>query len=421
MKHTPRVNRSSLNGGSADNRTITISFIGSVLIHGTLMALLFVGFDHTPRISMAPSAINVTMISTRDLPPPPPPPAVKVKTANLSPKSSQQAEAPAVVEEELPAGEPDGQEEEAPAVEEPVEPAVPEPPAEEPETAAPEPTPPPEPEVKKAALKKPAELPEPIPPPTAKEQVVLKEKVVIEDAPKEAEKVKPKPEKPVEKAKTTEEKPKTDEVASGDTEAATQAKAAEPKLIKSSAKNRKAGNDQKSVITPSAARQESIKDAIDKVKAKRGAGGQGTGSAVAANTGGAAGGAAGTAGEAGQSGGVAGGTGRAGGLIGGTGKGGGISGSINDIYKAQISYQIERNWAFSSNLAGGRKDLRTILVITILPSGEIQNPRYEQRSGNSFLDQSAYNAVMKSNPLPPLPRGLSEYTIALVFTPTGLN
>lgn len=415
MKHTPRVNRSSLNGGSADNRTITISFIGSVLIHGILMALLFVGFDHTPRISMAPSAINVTMISTQDLPPPPPPPAMKVKTANLSPKSSEQAEAPAVIEEEPPAGEPDGQEEEAPAVEKP-EPATPEPPAEEPETAAPEPTPPPEPEVKKASLKKPAELPEPIPPPTAKEQVVLKEKVVIEDAPKEAEKVQPKPEKPVKKTKPAEEKPKADQVASGDAEATPQAKAAvEPKLIKSSAKNRKAGNDQKSVITPSAARQESIKDAIDKVKAKakRGAGGQGTGSTVAANTGGAAGGAAG------QSGGVAGGV--TGGLIGGTGKGGGISGSISDIYKAQISYQIERNWAFSANLAGDRKDLRTILVITILPSGEIQNPRYEQRSGNSFLDQSAFNAVMKSNPLPPLPRGLSEYTIALVFTPTGLN
>lgn len=419
MKNIPRVHRSPLNGGAADNRTITISFIGSVLIHASLLVLLFVGFDHTPRISMAPSAINVTMISTRDLPPPPPPAAVKVKSANLSPKSSEQAEAPAVIEEELPAGEPDGQEEVAPAVEEP-EPAVPEPPSEEPETAAPEPAPP-EPEVKKAALKKPAEIPEPVPPPTAKEQVVLKEKVVVEDAPKEAEKVQPKPEKPAEKPKTAEEKPKTAQAGSEDTEAASRAKEPEPKVIKSGAKNRKAGNDQKSVVTPSAARAESIKDAIDKVKAKRGSGGQGSGSTVAASTGGSAGGAAGQTGEAGQPGGVVGGTGKPGGLIGGIGKGGGISGSINDIYKAQISYQIERNWAFSANLAGGRKDLRTILVITILPSGEIQNPRYEQRSGNSFLDQSAYNAVMKSNPLPPLPRGLSEYTIALVFTPTGLN
>ncbi len=98
-----------------------------------------------------------------------------------------------------------------------------------------------------------------------------------------------------------------------------------------------------------------------------------------------------------------------------------MTGAISDIYKAQISYQIERNWAFSANLAGGRKDLRTILVITIQPTGQIQNLWYEQRSGNNFLDQSAYNAVMKSNPLPPLPKGYGEYTIALVFTPAGLN
>ena len=55
------------------------------------------------------------------------------------------------------------------------------------------------------------------------------------------------------------------------------------------------------------------------------------------------------------------------------------------------------------------------------PGSEVRGRWFKDRSGNSYLDDSAYRAVMKSNPLPPLPRGYNAYTVALVFTPSGLN
>jgi len=101
--------------------------------------------------------------------------------------------------------------------------------------------------------------------------------------------------------------------------------------------------------------------------------------------------------------------------------GGGPGGEIGNIYGQQLAYHIQQNWAFSSSLAGGRRDLLSILRITILSDGHITEIDFEQRSGNNYLDESAYRAVMKSDPLPPPPGGASEYTVGLRFTPDGLN
>ena len=329
MKEHSQEKWSPFNGRTVDYSILTSSFIGSVLVHAILFGMLFVGFDHTPRIAAMPSAINVTMISTGDLPKAPPAPAGKTKAVEPSPQSPEEPEAPLVTAEDLTAMEP-----EEPAPVEDVPEAAPEPPAKEPETMAPVEQPP-EPAVKKPALKKPADLPKPIPP-KSKEQVVIKDAPKAEEPPPVKEKPKPAPE-------TTEAKPKTAEP--------------KPKVIKPDAKTQKVADNQKSVVSPAAARAESIKEAINKVKARaRKAGGsQSGGSALAANRTGSA------DGKSGQVGG------------GGTGQAGMMTGAISDIYKAQISYQIEQNWAFSANLAGGRKDLRTILVITILPTGE--NPK----------------------------------------------
>lgn len=143
----------------------------------------------------------------------------------------------------------------------------------------------------------------------------------------------------------------------------------------------------KAVVKPEENREESIKEAIQRVRKK-----------IAVDQQGAASG-------------------------GSSGSGGGLGrrGGIDDIYKAQLSYQIERNWVFSDQLARGDKHLRSVIVIRIQPTGHIQDIWFEQRSGNAYLDDSAYKAVMKSNPLPPLPKGYPEYTIALVFTPSGLR
>ncbi len=94
-----------------------------------------------------------------------------------------------------------------------------------------------------------------------------------------------------------------------------------------------------------------------------------------------------------------------------------------DIYKTEISYHIEKNWVFNEQLAEGRKDLAAILVIKIMPDGEIRDIWFEKKSGNDYFDDSAYKAVKKSSPLPPLPKGYLRpfYNIGLIFTPSGLR
>ncbi len=87
--------------------------------------------------------------------------------------------------------------------------------------------------------------------------------------------------------------------------------------------------------------------------------------------------------------------------------------------------RINRNWAFSEHLASRRFNLEAVLVIKIRGDGEIVNIWFEKKSGDRYFDNSAYNAVVKSNPLPPLPQAYTSYadtfTIGLRFTPSGLN
>lgn len=97
-----------------------------------------------------------------------------------------------------------------------------------------------------------------------------------------------------------------------------------------------------------------------------------------------------------------------------------VSGGVSDVYKAQVRNKVEQNWAFSGN-PSREGELRTVVVARIRSDGGISDVWFEKRSGHPLLDDSAYRAVMKANPLPPLPPGLDDYTIAMVFTPSGLN
>jgi colicin import membrane protein len=111
----------------------------------------------------------------------------------------------------------------------------------------------------------------------------------------------------------------------------------------------------------------------------------------------------------------------AGGL--GIGTGSGETAGVIDIYKAEIYYRIQQNWAYSEQLGGGKSEQMAVLVIKIMPGGEISEIRFERKSGNRFLDESAYRAVQKSDPLPPIPRelGMSYYEVGLRFGAGGLK
>jgi len=94
-----------------------------------------------------------------------------------------------------------------------------------------------------------------------------------------------------------------------------------------------------------------------------------------------------------------------------------------DIYRIEVAYHIQKNWAFSEQLAGGRTDLVAELAFTIMPSGEIKDIWFDKRSGNRYLDESAKKAVLKSNPVRPHPPGVTRpfVIVGLRFTPKGVK
>lgn len=94
-----------------------------------------------------------------------------------------------------------------------------------------------------------------------------------------------------------------------------------------------------------------------------------------------------------------------------------------DLYRVEIAYQIQKNWAFSEQLAGERTDLVAELAFTVMPSGEIKDIWFDKRSGNKYLDDSAKKAIMKSNPVRPHPSGIRKpyVNVGLRFTPKGIQ
>ncbi len=94
-----------------------------------------------------------------------------------------------------------------------------------------------------------------------------------------------------------------------------------------------------------------------------------------------------------------------------------------DIYRIEIAYQIQKNWAFSEQLGGGQKNLEAYLALKVMPNGEIKDIWFDKRSGNSYFDESAKKAIMKSNPVRPHPPGVKKpfVDVGLRFTPEGIK
>ncbi len=112
-----------------------------------------------------------------------------------------------------------------------------------------------------------------------------------------------------------------------------------------------------------------------------------------------------------------------GGAPGSTGTGGPRRLEVIDIYKIEVAYQVERNWAFSQQLAGDGQELQVKLVFKVMPNGEISDIRFTENSGNSYLDESAYRAIVKANPVSPHPTGVRQpyVTVGVRFTPEGMK
>jgi colicin import membrane protein len=94
-----------------------------------------------------------------------------------------------------------------------------------------------------------------------------------------------------------------------------------------------------------------------------------------------------------------------------------------DMYRIEIAYQVQEHWAFSEQLAGNVGKIKASLVFKVLPSGEIIDIFFVDRSGNAYLDDSAYKAIVKANPVDPHPKGIIEpyVMVGLNFTPEGVR
>jgi colicin import membrane protein len=93
-----------------------------------------------------------------------------------------------------------------------------------------------------------------------------------------------------------------------------------------------------------------------------------------------------------------------------------------DIYRLEIAYQVNKNWAYSEQLGGSGKKQMASIAFKVMPDGSIQDIFFVDRSGSPYLDDSAYKAIVKSSPVQPHPQGLARAYVemGLRFTPEGV-
>lgn len=92
-----------------------------------------------------------------------------------------------------------------------------------------------------------------------------------------------------------------------------------------------------------------------------------------------------------------------------------------EIYRKNLEVDIWSNWVVPQHTGGKAKDLKAVIIIKIAADGKILDMWFDQRSGNTYYDESARKAILKSMPLPHLPPGFPNYTIGINFTPEALN
>jgi colicin import membrane protein len=115
-------------------------------------------------------------------------------------------------------------------------------------------------------------------------------------------------------------------------------------------------------------------------------------------------------------------TGQTGKGVGFGGRGGQKEIELIDLYRLEIAYAVQKNWAFAEQLGGG-KQLVASIVFKVMPDGKLTDIFFTDHSGNSYLDDSAYKAIVKTSPVKPFPPGLSRSYIemGLRFTPEGVR
>ncbi len=80
---------------------------------------------------------------------------------------------------------------------------------------------------------------------------------------------------------------------------------------------------------------------------------------------------------------------------------------LNEYY-GLIWAKIKQSWTLPENLLKDGVDLETIIVIIIERDGRVRRSWFEKKSGNPLYDQMAMRAIIKAEPLPPIPKELNQ-------------
>ena len=88
-------------------------------------------------------------------------------------------------------------------------------------------------------------------------------------------------------------------------------------------------------------------------------------------------------------------------------------------YYTRIWAKIKGAWTIPENFSKEVVDLEAVLVVIIERDGTIRKWWFEKKSGHAAYDQTVVRAIMKADPLPPIPKDISENTveIGLRFSP----
>ncbi len=84
-----------------------------------------------------------------------------------------------------------------------------------------------------------------------------------------------------------------------------------------------------------------------------------------------------------------------------------LESKLNEYY-GLVWLKIKESWTLPENLIKEMVDLESIIVLIIGRDGKIQTWWFEKKSGNDLYDQSVTRAIKKADPLPPIPKELSD-------------
>lgn len=93
------------------------------------------------------------------------------------------------------------------------------------------------------------------------------------------------------------------------------------------------------------------------------------------------------------------------------------------LYRALVNEKIESNWALPERLSQGKGKLEAVMVVKVRRDGTVFDIQFEQKSGDSYFDDSVLKAVLKSKPFPPFPDIYSpkEEEIVIRFAPEKVS